>query len=352
MNKKKNIEIVNWDLQVKFLAGEADSTEKQELNNWLNSSGENLDEFSKNRELFETVNDYYKIKHFNSVKAWKNIQAQTNLQKPGIAIHKNSRKEVMVQFYKIAAVLIIAIVLSSIGYYIGFKNHEPVIFQEIISAQNQVLNHYLLPDGTVVALNSNSQLRFPKKFKKNKREVFLTGEAFFDVTPNPEKPFLIHAGNAHVKVLGTSFNVRAYPENKTVEVIVESGKVEVSKLISESLPERKGIFLEPGEKGTLYSEDNLLEKSVNLDPNFMAWKTHDLIFNEVPLKNVIECLENVYHVQIELAENRLKNELYTAHFDKKPVEFVLDVVSLSFNLELSIDENEKYTLYAPEIINK
>jgi len=233
--------------------------------------------------------------------------------------------------------------LGSVGYYFGFKNQAPNVFNQIISAENQVLNEFVLPDGSVVALNSNSQLQFPKKFRGNTREVTIIGEAFFDVKPNPEKPFVINAGKAQVKVLGTSFNVSAYPETETVEVVVKTGKVQVVNNLGESLNNESEVFLSPGEKSILFNESNILQKTENLDPNYLAWKTHDLIFNEVPLIEVVQCLEKVYHVQIQLSEPELSDLLLEAHFDKKPIDFILNVVRLTFDLNL-LEENKQFTL--------
>ena len=345
MNEKKNIGKPNWDLLGKFLTGETDSMEKTKLETWLKESEINRQELEKTRHLLKKVDDFYRIKRFDSGKALKNVQSKIDPKQKSIAENNKVRKEALIQFYKIAALIIIALLLGSVGYYLGFRNQKPAVFQEIISAENQVLNEYVLPDGTVVALNSNSQLLFPKKFNNNKRDVFLIGEAFFDVTPNAEKPFEIHAGEALVKVLGTSFTVRAYPENETVDVVVETGKVEFLNSTTGSQSEPVGIFLDPGERGTLYVASKKLEKSVNFDPNYLAWKTHDLIFSEVPLKDVIQCLESVYHVQIELSDTNLNNLLYTSHFNKKQIDFILEVISSTFNLELSIDENEQYALY-------
>ena len=219
-----------------------------------------------------------------------------------------------------------------------------MVYGELISANNQVVNEYVLPDGTLVALNSNSKLTFPKHFKNDVREVTILGEAFFDVKPNPEKPFIINAGNAHVKVLGTSFNVNAYPEAETVEVVVKTGKVQViNKNLEKTSTINNEVYLIPGEKGTLFTKSNLLEKTENTNPNYLAWKTHDLIFDEVPLHEVIQCLENVYHVDIKVSEPELNDLLLKAHFDKKPIDFVLDVVRLTFNLELT-GGNEQYVL--------
>ena len=187
----------------------------------------------------------------------------------------------------------------------------------------------------MISLNRNSSLEFPKKFKSNVREVTITGEAFFDVKPNPLVPFVIHAGNAQIKVLGTSFNVNAYPETKTVEVVVKTGKVQVSEKNREDQYPTQEVILDPGEKGTFFSENNVLEKSLNTDPNYMAWKTHDLIFNEVPLKDVVKSLEKVYHVDIQISDPELNNKLITVHFEKKPIDFVLDVIRQTLNLSLT-----------------
>jgi ferric-dicitrate binding protein FerR (iron transport regulator) len=254
-----------------------------------------------------------------------------------------TRKAKIVQFYKYAAILVVAVLLGSVGYYFGFINHIPAVYTEVVSAEKQVLDEYILPDGSVIALNSSSTLVFPKQFEDDVREVTISGEAFFDVKPNPEKPFLINAGGTQIKVLGTSFNVRAYPETETVEVIVETGKVQVTQKNGDLLDDTRELFLTPGEKGTLFYKSNLLEKSKNTNINFLAWKTNDIIFKETPLNEVIQCLEKVYHIEIDLADPELENEVLTAHFDKKPVDFVLNVIRLTFNLELT-GENEHYTL--------
>jgi transmembrane sensor len=88
----------------------------------------------------------------------------------------------------------LALLVGTAGYYFGLKNQVQNVYSEVISAEKQVVNEYILPDGSVVALNSNSKLQFPKKFKSNVREVTITGEAFFDVVPDAEKPFIINAG--------------------------------------------------------------------------------------------------------------------------------------------------------------
>ncbi|NQU51095.1 MAG: FecR domain-containing protein [Bacteroidetes bacterium] len=343
MEEKKNIENFNRELLANYLNNEVSSGERLEVESWLNESEKNREELMECQQMLKKVDVYYKAKSFNSNAAWSNVHSKINPAQLTVVQRKKGRKETIAQFYKYAAIIVVAILLGSVGYYIGFRNQTPAFYSEIISVEKQVLKEYVLPDGSVVTLNSNSKLEFPKQFAGNVREVTIIGEAFFDVKPNPKKPFIINAGNTQVKVLGTSFNVCAYPETETVEVVVKTGKVQVIQKTDDLLAENNEVFLTPGEKGTLFNESNLLEKSVNTDLNFLAWKTNDIIFNETPLGEVIRCLEKVYHIEIQLNETELNDLILTAHFDKKPIDFVLNVVRLTFNLELN-GENEHFTL--------
>jgi len=342
MEEKKNIENFDWELLTKYINNETNSREKLEVEAWLNASEANRETLEKTRQMLEKVDVYFTNKKFNSAAAWKNVHSKIHPAQSKKMKHKRTGKEVVLRFYKYAAILLVALLLGSVTYF-GFKNQMPVLFNQSVTAENQVVNNYVLPDGSVVTLNRNSKLIFPKHFKKNVREVTITGEAFFDVKPNANKPFIINAGNVQVKVLGTSFNVCAYPDTETVEVVVESGKVQVTRKDAGPEIKNREVFLLPGEKGTLFNQNLMLKKSVNTDPNIISWKTHDLVFNKVPLSEVIRCLEKVYNIKIQVMEPELNNLVLTAHFDKKPVDFILNVVRLTFNLELS-GENKQFTL--------
>jgi ferric-dicitrate binding protein FerR (iron transport regulator) len=341
MKEKKNIEIFNRELLAKYLSNEVSSLEKLEVETWVSQSAENREELEQIRKMLVNIDAFYKAKSFDSGVAWNYVKAKINPPQMNIIHHKKVRKEVFAKFYKYAAIIVFAVMLGSAGYYFGFRNKVTEVYSEIISSQNQVINEYTLPDGSVVALNSNSKLVFPKNFKGDTREVTIYGEAFFDVKPNPEKPFIINAGNAQVKVVGTSFNVSAYPESETVEVVVQTGKVQVISKNTEALTSVNEVYLVPGEKGTLFNKNSTLEKSENTNPNYLAWKTRDFTFNEVPLNEVFQCLEKTYHVKIQVDKPELNDLILNAQFDKKPIDFILNVVGLTFNLELSV-EDEQY----------
>ena len=343
MKNEKNIEFFNRELLAKYLTNEVNPVEKSEVEAWIIQSDENREELEQCRKMLDAVDAFYKADDFNSVVAWQKVQSKMHAPQFAV-VHKNKvKKEVISHFYRVAAIIVFAVLLGSAGYYFGFRNKVTEVYSEIISAEKQIISEYTLPDGTIVALNSNSKLVFPRNFKGDTREVTIYGEAFFNVKPDASKPFIINAGNAQVKVLGTSFNVKAYPGNETVEVVVATGKVQVmGKTGSEMYSENK-ILLVPGDRGVVTNEGKSAEKMENTNLNYLSWKTHHLVFNETSLNDVVQCLKNTYHVEIEVTQPELNDLKLTAHFENKPIDFVLNVVRLTFNLNLS-EENGQFIL--------
>jgi transmembrane sensor len=336
MNEMSMVEKPGWDLISKYLNNEASFTEKKTVESWANQSEANRKELDNSRRLIKNIDIFYKLKRFNTNTAWKKVAAQIHANHIKIQRNKKFKKEIGTEYYKYASIVLAVLLLIFIGYYFGFQNSTGKNYNEIISPAELIVNEYELPDGSVVSLNCHSKIQFPKQFKKKKREVILIGEAYFDVEFNPEKPFIINAGNVQLKVVGTSFNVSAYPENEKVEVVVETGKVQVSQKDGKMIQKHEEIMLSPGEKGIILQKSNHLKRSRNTDPNYLAWKTHNFVFNKTPLSQVIECLKKVYHIEIELKDNELRELVLSAKFHNKPVDFILDRMQLSFDLDITM----------------
>ncbi|MBW6535580.1 MAG: FecR domain-containing protein [Mariniphaga sp.] len=351
MKAKHSIEKPEWDLVTKFLASEAKTAEKEAVEKWASQSDQNKHVLEQAKVLYQKTGEYYQVKRFDSDAAWEKTQQRISSETISNAPREKPRNVYISTFYKYAAIFILALLVGTAGYYFGLKNQLQNVYSEVISAEKQVVNEYILPDGSVVALNSNSKLQFPKKFKNSMREVTITGEAFFDVLPDAEKPFIINAGNAQVKVLGTSFNINAYPENETVEVVVKTGTVQVISTEKRNTSETAEIVLNSGEKGTFINSLGKLEKGFNSDPNYLAWKTHNLVFENTPLREVVQYLNKTYHTDIQLKEENLNKLVLTAQFEKKPVDFILNVIQLTFDLQLEQAKNI-YILSENETLNK
>ncbi len=199
----------------------------------------------------------------------------------------------------------IALVLA-IGFTWKTFVYSPTL-NEITQQEQQ--KEIFLADGTLVTLNGNSSLSYPEDFKGNSRKVMLSGEAYFDVAHNPEKPFVIETKEASVKVLGTSFNLRAYPGESFTEVEVETGKVALN--VNQS---KNSLILTANEKG-VYEHGVKLEKKPAPFTNAQAWRTGELKFKDLALSEVVLLLERRFQVSVKL-DDQISDCKFTSNFGK------------------------------------
>lgn len=194
-----------------------------------------------------------------------------------------------------------------------------------------------LPDGTKVWLNAASSLKYPMSFAKNERKVILLGEAFFEVTKDSSRPFKVLSKGQEIEVLGTAFNVSAYPENTTIKTTLITGKVKLSNDNRAS----KAIYLQPGQQSTNGNSGNIQVANVDTAP-FTAWKDGLFYFDETPLPDALQQIGRWYNVEV-----RYKAEVPQTHFygrikRSKPLREVLDVLEeggLHFELSKSQEKN-------------
>lgn len=326
MTKKYNISDKDWELIARSIYDKNEDTEAENLSASATEFVGDEMEMKKLTNLTERVDLYFELNQYNADSAWEKVENRIQNQR-----EKESRKIrpfYSLPLFRMAAAVLVATAVLFAGLRWARNISEQSKMLEI-SSTDQVLKTFTLPDGTVVSLNSDTKIKYPQRFGRNTREVSIEGEAFFEVKPNKHKPFIIHAGNAEIKVLGTSFNVNAYPQTKQVEVIVETGKVQVVNKNTQT----NELILDPGDKGTLIYSSNSLLKTTNQDPNFLAWKTHNLIFKATSLGEVIQTLEKVYKVNIHLADQRLGSLLLSAQFNDDSLDFIMKVIGTTFQIE-------------------
>ena len=339
MKTNQHIDDKNWELLAKSIYDENPEVAAEESKSVVKEIFSSESEGEQLLKMTKQVDLYFDLKKYPVEQAWGKVESRIhNRISSGNTI---IRKLISNPIYRFAAAILIAAVLLVSGYEVFYNPSASEVMLELTSA-NKVLNTFTLPDGTLVTLNSDTKVFYPKKFGRKTREISIEGEAFFEVKPNKNKPFIIHAGKAQIKVVGTSFSVSAYPETKLVEVIVQTGKVQVMNKMTETL-QTEELILTPGDKGTLVYESKTLHKTTNQDANFLAWKTHNLIFKATSLREVIENLEKVYKVNISLADPKLNELLLTAQFNNYPLDFILKVIETTFKIEVQ-EVNGQYFL--------
>lgn len=283
------------------------------------------------KETVRKIDTYFKLKKIDTDSAWNNLSLQLN-DKKAIPLR--------IQLMRIAAVLLLLIAVGFITWNISDINNQISVKT---AHKNIAYKEVILPDGTIVTLSRNSKLKYPKEFGKENRIVKLKGEAFFNVTPNAQKPFIIKTAKATVRVLGTSFNVCAYNKDEFVEVFVKTGKVEFSGSEIKNNSSQKIILL-PGEKGTLCKSTNSLSKTETENNNSLAWMTHEIEFSYTHLDDVVSTLEHTYGVNIELNPTVDKSLPINATFNKQNLDYIIEIIAQTHNLKVEKENAEKYIL--------
>ncbi|MBN1388559.1 MAG: FecR domain-containing protein [Bacteroidales bacterium] len=281
------------------------------------------------QKYWKEMDDIGKRKDVDVDKAWNSLYNRLEEDK---LIGKNNI--FFNPVFRVAASVIIIIGLTFTGLYIGTNGFERSDTNTITAGIEQKNVEVILPDGSKVFLNRNSKIEYPDKFERQTRKVKLYGEAFFDIEPDPGKPFIVDAGTANITVLGTSFNVNT--GNNRVEVYVTSGKVMLS-----SNTGNQSITLEKGDIGSIH--DNYASKTANTDPNYLSWNTEILIFEGDSLGKVLHDLKRVHNINIEIQSEEISNLRFTSVFDNQSPDTIIRIICTTFNLEY-IKEGNIYFL--------
>lgn len=234
------------------------------------------------------------------------------------------------------AAMIALLIISVIGIFSLVNGHDP---HRMLTAQAKPGNkaEITLPDGTQVQLNSTTTLAYYID-DTHERLVHLSGEAFFDVTKDPKRPFKVITGGLQIEVVGTSFNVNTHKRN-IVEASLVTGRIKIS---GKSLTQT--YILNPGEKA-IYSDKykslQIMKADIHADTE---WKNDYLIFDSEPLTDVIEKIERWYGVKIELRNRQIGNDLLSGSFRHESIQNVIRSLSLQYKFEYEINKN-KITIY-------
>lgn len=277
------------DLLYRFFEGCASVEEMKSIKEWSEASEENSKLLRRERKLF------------NAIILSGRIDGQTTLQSKKI-------KHVFREFLKIASVVAITIGITAVLFSIGKdKDMTEVAMQTITVPAGQRVN-LDLPDGTNVWLNAGTKMQYPVSFMKEKREVILDGEAYFEVAHNEKCPFIVRTHAMDVEVLGTKFNVEAYSKHNRFETSLMQGKVRVK------LPgnDKAVINLQPHCKTTLIDGKMVVSPIDNY--NVYRWKEGLYCFKNKPFVRIMEDLERYYDLKIQLDKKSIENVILTGKF--------------------------------------
>lgn len=314
--KNKDEKYTEEDLILGYFAGELTEEQARELLEWLNKD-------PSNRETLSKTADWWATAHIPLFIA--NMQADFNHYFGKLAQRKHperkSRAFNPVFFRNIAAAVLALLIAGSTFYYIGRQESRkriaecqssPQISSEISTPLGSI-SKVVLPDGSLAWVNSGSTLKYTiDNGRTTTRQVSLSGEAYFEVVPDSLRPFIVKSGSVDIKVSGTSFNVKAYPEDPEVDVALITGSVNVS--VHASGFKMKDIRLSPNRMLSFYKETNDLEMSEIKGKDVMAWVSGRLVFCGQPFPLIARELERKFNVNIRIESKRLEKEMFTGSF--------------------------------------
>lgn len=291
----------------RYIAGDATQQEKEEVARWLDADKKNMKEFLAERKLYDI--SIWQQEQFPVVGEVSPIKKRWTLRTVAIGLSK------------IAAIFILAFTLAY-TFLLDKSVTEPASMQTIFVPPGQRAE-LTLTDGTKVWLNAKTTFTFPNKFTADGRNVTLDGEGYFDVTKDPQKPFIVKTKQYDIKVLGTEFNVTAYSASSSFETSLIRGAVEVSSSTSQAK-----MTLQPNTR--TYVENGILKKGAIEHDTYFLWKEGLICFYDEPVDKMIEKLELYYDVKIDVQNKELLRNRYSGKFRTKDgVEHVLKVLQLN-----------------------
>jgi ferric-dicitrate binding protein FerR (iron transport regulator) len=309
------------ELIAKYLCGEMDGDEGAQFEAVVAGDRGNKLIVETMRKDLELIGNYQPNREVDAERAWGRLYGRFRDENL-IPEKKDAVVFPVMQVVKWAAIALLLIAIGGVSVYFTVTRDARLLSLQTGTDQATVIQ--TLSDGSTVYLASNTTLSYPSEFNEGQRKVNLQGEAFFDITHDPGKPFIIETEQAFVQVLGTSFNVNT-KANEQLELIVERGKVKVT------LKSNPGIsqVVVAGEK--IVARDNALQKTVNSNARYLLWRKKRMQFKDEKLATIISVINKNYNSKLELGDRLLGERRITVTFDNS-LESITRILCVSLNL--------------------
>lgn len=313
----------------KYLQEETTEAEDQQLHQWIHESQENEKRFFAEKDIWDTLGFHSDLKTYKT-------DLELELLKQNLSLNQPPKTSYLTHFLRIAAMLLLAFGLGWGTRFISFTKDQPVVaatMQEIFVPKGQV-NQLFLADGTRIWINSETRIVAPSQFSSKERVVKLSGEAFFEVAKDKNRPFRVEVNGQQIEALGTSFNVRAYANSNEIETTLETGQIRLQTGNQTSL-------LKPGEQSVFNKTTNKLTVA-NVDPlTASSWKSGRYEFQNKDLLEVFKLVERWYDVEITADEAWFKGMHFSGVIKRnKDAKHFLELLSSSVPIKYKIKSDK------------
>jgi transmembrane sensor len=314
------------ELVTKYLLQEATVDETVQVESWIKESDINRKQFEHFQLLWDESRKLAIVSTADENLAWQRFKKKLAEPREEARVVSMPRR---FGWLKIAAAVAVIIISGLLVRTLVMKNDTGKML--LVQTEKNVLTD-TLPDGSMITLNKNSSIEYNSKFTKgNKRSVKLKGEAFFTVTPDKKKPFIITVNDIQVKVVGTSFNIKTI--NGQTEVIVKTGRVEVTR-------NDKTITLTPEQKIITQKNDTALTKQATPDKLFNYYQSKEFVCDATPLWRLVEVLNEAYDANIIIGRKELRSLSLNTTFANESLDKILQIIAETFQLQVIKKDNQ------------
>jgi transmembrane sensor len=347
---------------IRHIDGTADSGDRLAVEVWIGSDQHHAVYFNKIKEAWLDLKQEQRIEPGWVDNDWQQVLARIKTAK---AEKEKMGLESSITWYKttwtrVAAVVVLLLSVAG-AYWVGQSSstsvdRERTVYNEMVVPQGEK-SSLVLSDGTRICVNASSKLRFPNRFGGKSREVWLDGEAFFEVAKNRTKPFYVHTNGLNIKVLGTKFNVKAYSNENIIETTLVEGLVALSKNQPGEAKDKE-VYLHPNHKAfylknktivvteelkrevvePLEERKIIISKPIQVEPS-TSWKEGKLVFDDETLESIAKKLERRYDVTIEINDDVLKEIHYGGVLKNVSVEQAITAIQRTTGFQYTMTGN-------------
>ena len=309
---------------VRFLTGELEGKEQDELLNLVKTNSENKKNFEKVKKIWEKSSDLSVLERINVPEDWSSVQSRL---KPKFRIHA---KKIPLQRFILRAAVVIIIAFGLVWSLYKVTSLFP--WNKMTAYSSDVtIREVILPDGSIVLLNKNSEIIFNQNFNQNNRELFFRGEGYFKVAENRSLPFVIRAQNSTIQAIGTSFNVKE--DTSSVRITVTSGKVSIYETKNRNnhieIIKNQAASFEYATRKIIYGQ--------NSDLNFLSWKTGRFEFFKTPTVDVLTTIADYFDKKIVFKTS--VSDSITGIFENQPLDEILKEIELTTSIKIENIQN-------------
>lgn len=307
--------------------------EEVQLEAWLKESPDNQELAEQIRLVWQEAPELGSVPEVDLDQAFTELDQKISLNE--VELRPAKVKPIHNRWMRIAAAITF---LIAGAFLLNDFLKKPAVEWQIVES-GETRKNITLPDQSVIQLKEHSKISYPKSFAEDIRLVKLEGEAFFDVEKNPNKAFEVELAQSKVKVLGTSFLIRAFPKEAESLVQVESGKVSFSSSQSQS-----SLMLTKGEQAVFQKSSKEIKKREDISSNERAWATQKLDFDATKLEEVLRLVSDVYGVEFKWADKKASSCPLTTRFDQDNLEDILATITQVLEVQFTETSRNFYTV--------